>query len=207
MKILISCNLLSTSKKKFKKKTNLQAEVSLQNKKFTQTMAKVSLFKSFLLGKLKKTLLNKKKKHIFICENHVFHNKSSNSKKTRFLFVFCFPLDQTQQDMASEAPSSSLSDETVLHRRLVFSFLEYLQSCSTLSWVETESLEVAVQCLGGSFGIDLNDPEHQKLYSIKPKTLLEIFESGLKPETKPKVVLRPFSSSSSSLTKCCFQSD
>jgi len=75
-----------------------------------------------------------------------------------------------------------VDDETFAKRSLVFSFLEFLsqQSSSEGSLVvDSEGLEVAQQCLGEAFGLDINNQEQKQQYSIEPLSLLQVFSSAL----------------------------
>ncbi|KAL1919145.1 uncharacterized protein VTP21DRAFT_2527 [Calcarisporiella thermophila] len=86
-------------------------------------------------------------------------------------------------------------------KHLAFSILEFLQkSCQdgTIKADDTESMEVAMQCIGETFGVNIEDPEQQKLYSTKPATLLTIFDVFLKTQSKLKST--PAESSANTLT-------
>jgi len=68
-------------------------------------------------------------------------------------------------------------------KALVYSILEFLQkSCEdgTISADDSEGIEVAMQCIGEAFGVDVSNEEQQKAYSTKPTTLLNIFDVYLK---------------------------
>lgn len=68
-------------------------------------------------------------------------------------------------------------------KALVYSILEFLQkSCEdgTISADDSEGIEVAMQCIGEAFGVDISNEEQQKAYSTKPATLLSIFDVYLK---------------------------
>ncbi|ORX44958.1 hypothetical protein DM01DRAFT_1177964 [Hesseltinella vesiculosa] len=74
-------------------------------------------------------------------------------------------------------------------KALVYSILEFLQkSCTdgTISADDSEGIEVAIQCIGESFGVDVNDPAQQELYNTKPANLLSIFDVYLKTKNKTK---------------------
>eukprot|EP01102_Stenamoeba_stenopodia_P014599 TRINITY_DN4871_c0_g1_i1.p1 TRINITY_DN4871_c0_g1~~TRINITY_DN4871_c0_g1_i1.p1 ORF type:complete len:457 (+),score=123.42 TRINITY_DN4871_c0_g1_i1:36-1373(+) len=71
---------------------------------------------------------------------------------------------------------------TDAYKQLVFSILEFLQDVSNgplkIEGLDTESLEVATQCLSSTFDVDLNNEDHKK-YSIRPLTLPGVFALGL----------------------------
>jgi tetratricopeptide (TPR) repeat protein len=64
-------------------------------------------------------------------------------------------------------------------KKLVFNFLEYLQDVKNTNPDTAESLEVAIQCISDSFGLDVNNNDQQTRFSIKPLTLLSVFGLGL----------------------------
>ncbi|KAI9594919.1 hypothetical protein BDF19DRAFT_442823 [Syncephalis fuscata] len=60
-------------------------------------------------------------------------------------------------------------------RQLAYAILEFLRDCEqdgTVKSADTESLEVATQCLGEIFNVDLENPDHQRELSIKPPSYL-----------------------------------
>ncbi|KAI1295244.1 hypothetical protein EDD11_007882 [Mortierella claussenii] len=64
-------------------------------------------------------------------------------------------------------------------KHLVFSILEFLQTSvnnGTIKPDDSEGVEVAIQCIGEAFGVDLNDSAQAQTYSTKPATLMSIFE-------------------------------
>ncbi|KAF9434440.1 hypothetical protein BGZ76_008020 [Entomortierella beljakovae] len=70
-----------------------------------------------------------------------------------------------------------MADEKQKH--LVFSILEFLQTSinnGTIKEDDSEGIEVAIQCIGEAFGVDLNDSTQAQTYSTKPATLTSIFE-------------------------------
>ncbi|KAF9930037.1 hypothetical protein FBU30_000950 [Linnemannia zychae] len=70
-----------------------------------------------------------------------------------------------------------MADEKQKH--LVFSILEFLQTSlnnGTIKQDDAEGIEVAIQCIGEAFGVDLNDSVQAQLYSTKPATLVSIFD-------------------------------
>ncbi|KAG9067809.1 hypothetical protein KI688_011397 [Linnemannia hyalina] len=70
-----------------------------------------------------------------------------------------------------------MADEKQKH--LVFSILEFLQTSvnnGTIKQDDSEGVEVAIQCIGEAFGVDLNDAAQAKAYSTKPATLVSIFD-------------------------------
>ncbi|KAF9357299.1 hypothetical protein BGX26_003948 [Mortierella sp. AD094] len=70
-----------------------------------------------------------------------------------------------------------MADEKQKH--LVFSILEFLQTSlnnGTIKQDDSEGIEVAIQCIGEAFGVDLNDAAQAQTYSTKPATLMSIFE-------------------------------
>ncbi|KAH9982709.1 hypothetical protein BGW80DRAFT_1264648 [Lactifluus volemus] len=77
-------------------------------------------------------------------------------------------------------------------QRLVLSIIDFLnQSISdgTIREEDRESLDVAVQCIGEAFGVDLADQEQVNRLSVKPATLQTIFDVFLK--TKEKIGSTP----------------
>eukprot|EP00124_Ichthyophonus_hoferi_P000391 Ihof_evm1s14 gene=Ihof_evmTU1s14 len=71
-------------------------------------------------------------------------------------------------------------------KQLAFAIAEFLsEELNTLSEDAKESLEVAIQCLESSYGFEMGDGEAQALYSLKPRSLLEVFETGLAAPTMP----------------------
>ncbi|KAI9294611.1 receptor-like kinase binding protein [Neoconidiobolus thromboides FSU 785] len=72
-------------------------------------------------------------------------------------------------------------------KQLVFSFIEFLNTCvedGTIKSEDAESLEVATQCIGEVFGVDVNDAKQKEELSIKPTTLLQIFNVFVKTQKK-----------------------
>ncbi|KAK3836913.1 MAG: hypothetical protein JOS17DRAFT_680579 [Linnemannia elongata] len=70
-----------------------------------------------------------------------------------------------------------MADEKQKH--LVFSILEFLQTSlnnGTIKQDDSEGIEVAIQCIGEAFGVDLNDAAQAQAYSTKPATLVSIFD-------------------------------
>ncbi|KAG0216146.1 hypothetical protein BGX33_000410 [Mortierella sp. NVP41] len=70
-----------------------------------------------------------------------------------------------------------MADEKQKH--LVFSILEFLQTSlnnGTIKEDDSEGIEVAIQCIGEAFGVDLNDAAQAQTYSTKPATLVSIFD-------------------------------
>jgi len=67
-----------------------------------------------------------------------------------------------------------------IEKKLVFSILQYLSSVSESKRddIDTESLEVAIQCLSTAFALDVND-EGQKEELSTETSLKEIFKYGL----------------------------
>ncbi|CAO3568319.1 unnamed protein product [Mortierella alpina] len=62
-------------------------------------------------------------------------------------------------------------------KHLVFSILEFLQASldnGTIKPDDSEGVEVAIQCIGEAFGVDLNDAVQAQTYSTKPATLVSI---------------------------------
>ncbi|RXK37079.1 cytoplasmic protein [Tremella mesenterica] len=84
----------------------------------------------------------------------------------------------------------------VKKKQLVFNFIEFLRASAadgTVKEDDKESLEVAVQCIAESFGVDPDSPEQQAQYSIQPTSLLSLLDVYLK--TKAKTGPAPSSSS------------
>ncbi|KAJ3291121.1 hypothetical protein HK104_006325 [Borealophlyctis nickersoniae] len=74
-------------------------------------------------------------------------------------------------------------------KRLAFAICDYLQQSITNGTIkedDAEGIEVAVQCIGEAFGIDLTDDSQQQQYSIKPATLPSIFDIFLATQKKVK---------------------
>ncbi|KAJ9059439.1 Small glutamine-rich tetratricopeptide repeat-containing protein 2 [Entomophthora muscae] len=72
-------------------------------------------------------------------------------------------------------------------KQLVFSILEFFQTCvedGTLNSEQVESLEVATHCIGEVFGVDTSDEAQKRELSIKPATLSQIFNVFLKTQKK-----------------------
>ncbi|KAF9947498.1 hypothetical protein BGZ65_008761, partial [Modicella reniformis] len=64
-------------------------------------------------------------------------------------------------------------------KHLVFAILEFLQTSlknGTIKQDDAEGIEVAIQCIGEAFDVDLNDPTQAQTFSTKPATLMSIFE-------------------------------
>ncbi|KAG0243414.1 hypothetical protein B0O80DRAFT_450038 [Mortierella sp. GBAus27b] len=64
-------------------------------------------------------------------------------------------------------------------KHLVFAILEFLQTSinnDTIKQDDTEGIEVAIQCIGEAFGVNLADPAQAQTYSTKPATLMSIFD-------------------------------
>lgn len=70
--------------------------------------------------------------------------------------------------------------------QLIFNFLDYLQDLKAQGLDEDakESVDVASQCLGSAFGVDLNDDSQRKQLSIKPQTVPTVFGLGLAGKAK-----------------------
>ena len=71
-----------------------------------------------------------------------------------------------------------------LEKRLVFNIIQYLKSFTIGGsesdlHVDTEGLEVAVQCISAAFSLDPNSQELAAQYSIEPLSLPHIFGLGL----------------------------
>lgn len=56
---------------------------------------------------------------------------------------------------------------------------------------DAEGLTVAMQCIGASFGVDLNNPQDIQDYSIKPATLSSLFDVFLDTQKKMKSSDKP----------------
>lgn len=70
--------------------------------------------------------------------------------------------------------------ESLMNKKLAFSIIQYLSDISAKApeGVDVESLEVATQCLGQAFGLDITDEEQKKQHSIGT-SLDQIFKYGL----------------------------
>ncbi|TFK30377.1 TPR-like protein [Coprinopsis marcescibilis] len=68
-------------------------------------------------------------------------------------------------------------------QRLVYSVIDFLNESiadGTVKEEDKESLEVAIQCIGEAFGVDPDNEEQAAKLSIKPATLLNVFDVFLK---------------------------
>jgi len=79
-------------------------------------------------------------------------------------------------------------------KHLVFSILEFLQSSlnnGTIKEDDSEGIEVAIQCIGEAFGVDINDAAQAQTYSTKPATLVSIFDVFVNAQKKLKPAATP----------------
>lgn len=91
-------------------------------------------------------------------------------------------------------------DVDLMHKRLVYSILQYLSGLTAQSGaagvvpagLDTEGLEVAMQCISSSFGVDVTNPEHQSQYGV-PFQLPDIYNFGLLHLAQAQQVLGSFS--------------
>jgi len=78
--------------------------------------------------------------------------------------------------------------QTLLHKRLAFAILEYfseiVQNKEPIPGVETDSIEVALQCVATAFGLDLRDEAQKQQFSIQPLSLPQVFGLGLAGEQR-----------------------
>ncbi|KAL7421900.1 Small glutamine-rich tetratricopeptide repeat-containing protein 2 [Cryptotrichosporon argae] len=84
-------------------------------------------------------------------------------------------------------------------KQLVFNIIEFLRASAedgTVKEDDKESLEVAVQCIAESFGVDPESDADRAAYSIAPASLLNLLDVFLK--TKAKSVSSDASASASS---------
>ncbi|CAG8611493.1 15803_t:CDS:10 [Funneliformis mosseae] len=75
-----------------------------------------------------------------------------------------------------------------IKKRLVFSILQFLQQSikdGTIQEEDTEGVEVAVQCIGEAFGVNIEDSEQRSAYATKAP-LLSIFEVAVKAQERIK---------------------
>ncbi|WWC89204.1 uncharacterized protein L201_004122 [Kwoniella dendrophila CBS 6074] len=75
----------------------------------------------------------------------------------------------------------------VKKKQLVFNIIEFLRTSAqdgTVKEDDKESLEVAVQCIAESFGVDPDSENDKKQYSIEPASLLNILDVFLKTKAK-----------------------
>ena len=86
---------------------------------------------------------------------------------------------KVKQKQGKVFSSSRVMSQTI-EKQLVFSILQYLSSVSQSQRedIDVESLEVAIQCLGTAFALDVND-EAQKEEFATETSLKEIFKYGL----------------------------
>ena len=76
-------------------------------------------------------------------------------------------------------------------KQLAFVISEYLSSCSVsneFSAQQKESLQIAQQCVGASFGIDTSDAQQRAIYSIQPTNLMQLFQVYLNTKKTSKKV-------------------
>ncbi len=77
--------------------------------------------------------------------------------------------------------------------QVIFNFLEYLQAIKhegKLDEDANESLDVSSQCLSSAFGVDLNNEEHKKKYSLNPAQSFEtVYGLGLERKQKFEAAL------------------
>ncbi|KAJ1964679.1 Small glutamine-rich tetratricopeptide repeat-containing protein 2 [Dispira parvispora] len=72
-------------------------------------------------------------------------------------------------------------------RKLAFSILEFLQQSVATGQIpasSTEGIEIAVDCIGEAFGVDINDDQQRSELSISPATLPQVFDVYLKTQEK-----------------------
>lgn len=72
-------------------------------------------------------------------------------------------------------------------KKLVFAICEFLQKSikdEVVKVEDHEGLEVAIQCIGEAFGVDINDPSQTSLYSVRPTGLPAIFDVFLATQAK-----------------------
>ncbi|KAI8805329.1 hypothetical protein BJ742DRAFT_412327 [Cladochytrium replicatum] len=77
--------------------------------------------------------------------------------------------------------------ESQLTKKLAFAICEYLSDsikAGTIKEDDAEGIEVAIQCIGEAFGVDVSDRD----LSIKPDTLASIFEKHLESAPAKKAV-------------------
>ncbi|KAG0093760.1 hypothetical protein BGZ93_001923 [Podila epicladia] len=90
-------------------------------------------------------------------------------------------------------------------KHLVFSILEFLQASlnnGTIKEDDSEGIEVAIQCIGEAFGVDINDAAQAQTYSTKPATLVSIFDVFVNAQKKLKpAAAAPTSAASTSASK------
>ncbi|KAG0350930.1 hypothetical protein BG005_009564 [Podila minutissima] len=100
-------------------------------------------------------------------------------------------------------------------KHLVFSILEFLQASlnnGTIKEDDSEGIEVAIQCIGEAFGVDINDAAQAQTYSTKPATLVSIFDVFVNAQKKLKpaaaaAAAAPTSAASTSAPKSSEPSD
>merc|ERR1712093_828459 len=72
-------------------------------------------------------------------------------------------------------------------QRLVYSILEFLQASmddGTIKQDDKEGIEVAIQCIGEAFSVDMADEGQKSQLSVKPANLQQIFDVYLKTKAK-----------------------
>jgi len=83
--------------------------------------------------------------------------------------------------MAETTTASTAAErKEVLHKKLVFSILEFFQTVidERPPGLDVEGLEVGVQCVQAAFGVDPSDSEHRERYAVDAP-LEQTFRTGL----------------------------
>ncbi|KAL5534652.1 hypothetical protein ACEPAG_1115 [Sanghuangporus baumii] len=86
-------------------------------------------------------------------------------------------------------------------QRLVLAIIEFLNQSiedGTVKQDDKEGLEVAIQCIGEAFGVDPNDEQQRNRLSIKPATLMNVFDIVLKTLGSSNAAPPPSSAASTS---------
>ncbi|KAJ3218844.1 Adenylate kinase 7 [Dinochytrium kinnereticum] len=80
-----------------------------------------------------------------------------------------------------------MADQTEKRKRLAFAICDFLTASiknGVIKEDDAEGIEVAIQCIGEAFGVDLSDPEQQSKLSVKPASLSTIFDVFLQTQKK-----------------------
>jgi small glutamine-rich tetratricopeptide repeat-containing protein alpha len=87
---------------------------------------------------------------------------------------------------------TSGTDAPLSRAQVIFNFIEYLQDIKNEAKLDedaNESVDVATQCLSTAFGVDINNEEQKKKYSIKPQSFETVYGLGLQRKQKFEAAL------------------
>ena len=74
-------------------------------------------------------------------------------------------------------------------RHLAFAILDFLNASikdNTIKAEDAESMQVAIQCIGEAFKVDLENPQHRDQFTTKPASLLNIFDVFINAQKQKK---------------------